>query len=80
MPWKIVSKKKNTTITSFLIIYDNNFNYIESNPFYSYNGCQLQEVKIDKMGNIFMSGHFQDSLQYNGKLVMKNKSIYGYNF
>lgn len=80
MPWQTISKKDKYTISSFLIVYDNNFNYVTSYPFYSYNGCTLGEVKIDKQGNIFLNGQYRDSLKYEGKLLLKNKSIYGSNF
>lgn len=80
MPWQTISKKDKYTISSFLIVYDNNFNFVTSYPFYSFNGCSLFDVKIDQGGNLYLNGQYRDSLKYEGKLLLKNKSIYGANF
>lgn len=80
MPWQKISKKSKNTKTSFLIVYDNSFNYVAAFPFYSYNGCEIGEVSIDKQGNAFIYGYYTDSLIYNGKSILKSKSQYSEHF
>ena len=76
MPWLKINKKNQNTYNSFIAIYDNKYNYVTNIPFITYNGCNVIINGIDNAGNIFISGGYRDSLIYNGKLILKAKSIY----
>ncbi len=80
MPWKKIIKKDINTPASFLIIYDTNLNYITSYPFSNYKGGGIDEIAIDKVGNIFIRGGYFDSLVFNSKSIAKNKSANGVSF
>lgn len=80
MPWIKVTRKNANTYNSFIIIYDNSFNYVSYIPCVSYNGCQVGIKAIDKAGNIYLGGTYKDSLMFNGKLLSKSQSIYSTSF
>lgn len=80
MPWIKVNRKNVNTYNSFIIIYDNSFNYVTYIPCVSYNGCQVKIKAIDKAGNIYLGGTYKDSLMFNGKLLSKSQSIYSSGF
>jgi len=80
MPWIKVNRKNANTYNAFIVIYDNLFNYVSYIPCVSYNGCQVRVNTIDNAGNIYLGGTYKDSLMFNGKLLLKNTSIYSASF
>jgi hypothetical protein len=80
MPWIRVNRKNINTYNSFMVIYDDAFNYVTHITFASYNGCQVNIKAIDNAGNLYLGGTFRDSLMLNNQLLLKNNSIYSSSF
>jgi len=78
--WNKVKRKNTNTYNSFIVIYDYTFKFVTSFNFTSFNGVNIGDIKIDKGGNIYCFGSFNDSLLFNNKVILTARTKSKANF
>lgn len=72
--WHKINKKSPNTINSYIVIYDNLFNYVTYISFETLGGAYFSNINFDKSGNMYLAGGFEDSLVYKNKTIIKSKT------
>ena len=72
--WNKINKKSPNTINSYIVIYDNLFNYVTYLSFETFKGANFSNINFDKSGNMYLVGSFEDSLVYKNKTIIKSKT------